>query len=73
MTTTHHDPTPSTGSGRTHVRHTHACYRIPPTIRITGWMVASALKRAIVAGANVGIVPPRVAEALIRLGGLRHV
>lgn len=65
-------PTPGTGSSRTHVRHTRAWHRIPPTVRITAWMVASALKRVIVAGAAYGIIPARLAEWIIRYGGMTH-
>lgn len=73
MTTKHEGP--RRHGDQTHnqnVRHPLA-YRIPPIVRITGWMGASAAKRVIVAGGAYGLLPARLAEALIRLGGLRHV
>lgn len=66
---------PRRHGGRKHVQNAQqsALYRLPACIRILPEQAASTTKRAIVAGAAYGIIPPRVAEWIIRYGGLRHV
>lgn len=72
MSTAHEGP--RCHGGQTHVQYARqgALYRLPPCLRILPKQAASAAKSLIVAGVAHGLIPARLAEALIRWGGLRH-